>query len=66
VIEGRANSICSRSFFERRAHFLCGAQQISESQILNANPLCKKLGQLFYRIDIITSFEVLALGTKLE
>ena len=34
-----------RSYFNHAAHFLCAAQEMSESQILNANPLCEKLRQ---------------------
>jgi hypothetical protein len=34
-----------RSSFNHRAAFLCAAHKMSESQILNANPLCKNFRQ---------------------
>jgi hypothetical protein len=36
-----------RSSFNHSAHSLCGAQEMSESQILNANPLCEDFRQSF-------------------
>jgi hypothetical protein len=51
-----ASSPCSsqrRPIFDHPAHFLCAAQEMSESQILNANPLCKNLRQqdiTYYKI----------------
>jgi hypothetical protein len=45
---------------------LCGAQELSESQILNANPSCKKFGQCLQCAEKSTDFRSDAIGTKLE
>jgi len=44
-LEQIAAGLHCRSSFNHPAHSLCGAQEISESQILNANPLCKNFRQ---------------------
>jgi hypothetical protein len=45
---------------------LCGAQELSESQFLNANPSCKKFRQFLQWSETSTDFRSDAIGTKLE
>jgi hypothetical protein len=45
---------------------LCGAQEMSESQILNANPLCENFWQAAATYCNEVFFALLRLGMKLE
>jgi hypothetical protein len=45
-----------RSSFNHHAHFLCAAQEMSESQILNANPRCEDLRQSFVTHSFDSNF----------